>query len=97
MQISGLIVDFAPMSDPDDVDCHDLILDAGNDAPISDTIFPRALQIAGESSTELARIRRAQQPVIKKIPDAALNRSIEPIESLLGIRTELNGPGQDSF
>ena len=70
------------------MDAHDLVLDAGNDAPISDAVFPHAFQFAGASSTELAWIRRAWQALIEKIQDAALYRTIEAARPLSTFQPE---------
>ena len=93
---SAPAVHFAPVPDAHDVDRHDLVLEARNDAPVPDAVFPCALEVAGKGRAELARVGRAQQAVVDEIADAALDRLVEAGERLLGSGAELSGPSQGS-
>src|SRR5438105_36948 len=84
----GLAVNFAPMTDGDDNDCHRLVLQLADGTIIADSKSPISPELTMQSLTDLTRIAQPPDAVIHEIENAAPYDGIEAseiAERLIGV------------
>lgn len=82
------------MADAHDVNDKSVVAYLGNHPPIADAVLPESRPCAGQRPSELARIGRANKPLVDESLNALLDRSIKRGELVARRRMKLNGPGQ---